>query len=193
MAKGSREEAMKITGLSGTKPVLLIIGGSQGARAINEIITGNLDSLLPVCDIIHLTGIGKLKPIDRPGYWASEMSSDKLQHFYALADIAVSRASASTMCELAANGIPTVVVPIRGLAHDPQYTNPVMARGNGGCALVLQEEMEEKLISEISRILADDGLRSQMRKKIANLYQPNAAVRIAEIISECVARTKKHV
>lgn len=190
MTQGTKEEGLEITGLSGTKPVLLISGGSQGAQTINEVIWSNLDTLLSICDVAHLTGIGKKRDIARPGYWSSEMSSDQLHHLYAIADLAISRAGAGNISELAANAIPTILVPIRGLAHDHQYKNAVVARDNGGCVLVLQEEIGEKLISEISRILGDDGLRSQMSKKITNLYQPNAAVRIAKIIVECVASRK---
>ncbi len=191
VTQGEKEKALKITGFTGTRPILLVMGGSQGAQSINESIWKDLDALLRLCDVIHLTGAGKQKTISRAGYWSSEMSSGELHHFYALADLCVCRAGAGSIGELAANGIPTILVPIRGLAHDHQYKNAIMARDNGGCVLVLQEEMEEKLVSEISRILADDGLRSQMRKKISALYHPEAAVRIAEIIASCVAKGKK--
>lgn len=187
MTHGSREEGLRLTGLSGTRPILLVMGGSQGAQSINETIWKNLDALLKVCDVIHLTGTGKQKTISRAGYWSSEMSSGELHHLYAVTDLAVSRAGAGSIGELAANGIPTILVPIRGLAHDHQYKNALVARDNGGCVLLLQEEIGKKLISEISRILADDGLRSQMRKKISAMHHPEAAVRIAKIIAECVA------
>lgn len=188
--QGDRGEGMRITGLGGTRPILLVMGGSQGALSINEAIWKNLDALLKTCDVIHLTGTGKQKSINRPGYWSSEMSSDQLQHFYAAADLCVCRAGAGSIGELAANGIPTILIPIRGLAHDHQYKNALVARDNGGCALVLQEEIGETLVPEISRILGDEGLRSQMRKKISSLHHPEAAVRIAKIIAECVAKPK---
>lgn len=191
VTQGDREEALRITGFSGKRPVLLVMGGSQGAASINEEIWKHLDALLKTCDIIHLTGTGKQKTIGRPEYWSSEMSSGELHHFYAAADLCVCRAGAGSIGELAANGIPAILVPIRGLAHDHQYKNAIVARDNGGCSLVLQEDMPEKLVPEISRILADEGLRSQMRKKISALHHPEAAVRIAKIIAECVATGKK--
>lgn len=187
VTQGDRKKALSITGFSGERPVLLVMGGSQGAQAINEATWANLDALLKLCDVLHLTGTGKLRTIRRKGYWASEMSSNQLPHFYALADVAVSRAGAGSIGELAANGIPTILVPIRGLAHDHQYKNALVARDNGGCVLLLQEELGGKLVSEISRILADGTLRSQMRKKFHDMHQPEAAVRIAKIIAGCVA------
>lgn len=187
MTEGSREEALLLTGFSGAKPILLVTGGSQGAQAINEAVWNDLDALLDICDVAHLTGTGKLRSISRPGYWSSEMSSDMLHHLYAAADMAVSRAGAGSIGELAANGIPTILVPIRGLAQDHQYKNAIVARDNGGCVLLLQEELPEKLVPEISRILKDEGLRSQMRKKFSAMHHPEAAVRIAKIIAECVA------
>lgn len=190
MTHGSREEGLRITGLSGTRPVLLVMGGSQGAQSINDTVWKHLDALLKACDVIHLTGTGKQKTIDRAGYWSSEMSSGELHHLYAVTDLAVSRAGAGSIGELAANGIPTILVPIRGLAHDHQYKNAVVARDNGGCSLVLQEDMPKKLIPEISRILTDERLRSQMRKDISTLHHPEAAVRLAKIIAECVAKRK---
>jgi len=190
MSRGSKEEALRITGHSGSRPILLVVGGSQGAKAINDVITEQLDDILKTCDVIHITGTGKKKDIVRAGYWASEMAAGQLAHFYAAADIAISRASASMMTELAANAVPKFLIPIRGLSQDHPCKNTIKARDNGGCVLLLQEEMQEKLISEISRILADDGLRSQMSKKITTLYEPNATVRIAKIIASCVASRK---
>lgn len=190
MTQGKREEGLRITGFSGTRPILLISGGSQGAQSINETVWNNLDALLAMCDVAHLTGMGKQKSISRAGYWSAEMSSDQLHHLYAIADLAISRAGAGNISELAANGIPTILVPIRGLAQDHQYKNAIVASNNGGCVLLLQEEMAEKLIPEISRILANDGLRSQMRKKFSAMHHPEAAVRIAKIISSCVAKAK---
>lgn len=187
VTQGKEEQGRKITGFTGKRPVLLVMGGSQGAQSVNEAVWENLDALVKTCDVIHLTGTGKMRAVKKKGYWASEMSSDQLHHLYAITDLCVCRAGAGSIGELAACGIPTILVPIRGLAHDHQYKNALVARDNGGCVIVLQEEMPEILIPEISRILADGTLRSQMSKNIKKMCQPDAAVRIAEIISGCIA------
>lgn len=192
ITEGSRSEGLKLTGLSGHKPILLIMGGSQGAQAINAAIVTHIDALLACCDIIHLTGEGKSTAIARAGYWQAPFVALAVhRHLYAASDCAVSRAGASSIAELSANGIPTILVPIEGLAGNHQVENAITAQENAGCILLLQSNLNRSLVSEVQKICSDAAARAKISKTMTSFAAPDAARQIAEIIVACVARRQK--
>lgn len=184
---GKKEEGLRIAGLDGTKPVLLVMGGSQGARSINEAIVRNLDMLLPICHVIHLTGTGKSTATNKPGYFASEFPADVLPHLYACTGLAVSRAGAGSIAELAACGIPAVLVPIRGLAGDHQVKNAEGAEKTG-VAVVLPQERLGELPHLVASLISDEGKMQTLRDRCRYAARPEAARLIAETVLQSVAR-----
>lgn len=188
ITQGKKEEGCRITGLTGKRPVLLVLGGSQGAEALNTAVQKNIDALLGLCDIVHLTGKGKKGASPRRGYWTMEFAYGELPHLYAIATIALSRAGAGSISELAANGIPTILVPIRGLAHDHQMRNATTAQENGKCILLLQEDLSQEFVQTVKKLLSDTEHLSKISKSIQSLHHPDASGRIAEIIAGCVAK-----
>ena len=187
VTQGSREEGIRITGFSGDRPVLLVTGGSQGAQAFNEVITENIEALLAHCDIIHLTGRGKTGTSPRQGYWTRPFVTDDLPHLYAVADLALSRAGAGNIAELAANAVPTILVPLRGIAHDHQYINAQRAAETGGCIHLEQKELDEKIVGTIRDLLEDEKQQQEMKHNMAKLQFPDASGQIVKIIEECLA------
>lgn len=185
---GKRTEGLRITGLSGKRPIMMILGGSQGAEALNAAVRTNIDALLKICDIIHLTGKGKSGATKRAGYWSAEFAYGELPHLYAIATVALSRAGAGSISELAANGIPTILVPIRGLAHDHQMRNATTAQENGKCILLLQEYLPQQLVQTVAKLLSDTEQRTKISKTIRSLHHADASRLIAKIIAECVAK-----
>jgi UDP-N-acetylglucosamine--N-acetylmuramyl-(pentapeptide) pyrophosphoryl-undecaprenol N-acetylglucosamine transferase len=185
---GSRAEGLSITKLSGTRPILLVIGGSQGAQALNDAIEKNIDALLSQVDIIHLTGRGKKTTIQRDGYWQAEFVHAELPHLYAAADIAVSRAGAGAIAELAANNIATILVPIEGLANNHQFLNAITAQENGGCILLLQGHLTPGLTEVIGDLLKNPEQREKISQTMRALSKPDAAGHIAQILTQCVAQ-----
>jgi UDP-N-acetylglucosamine--N-acetylmuramyl-(pentapeptide) pyrophosphoryl-undecaprenol N-acetylglucosamine transferase len=187
ITKGSKEEGLRMTGLSGDKPILLVTGGSQGAQALNDAITQNLDDLLLRCDIIHITGRGKIqntkyKIQNSHHYYQTEFANDELKHFYACSSIALSRAGAGSIGELSANGIPTILVPLRGVGHDHQYKNAKVSAKNGGCIHLEQTLLSKDLISTVHTLITDDQKREDASQKIRTLSHPDAALQIAKIL-----------
>ncbi|OGJ57433.1 hypothetical protein A3H22_02515 [Candidatus Peribacteria bacterium RIFCSPLOWO2_12_FULL_55_15] len=192
MTKGSREEGFRITRFSGKRPILIILGGSQGAQAINKVVTTLLLELTKLCDIIHITGPGKLAARSSQlaahnGYWSAEYVHDELPHLYAIATIALSRAGAGVLSELAANGIPSIIVPLRGLAQDHQWHNAHFFARLNACILLEQEELAKQLVAEIRRILDDPAIRTKLRENFLSLHHPDAARHIAEIVLKNIA------
>lgn len=184
---GTKSEGLKLTGLSGTRPILLVIGGSQGAQAVNEAIEKNIDALLAEVDIVHLTGRGKRTAIHRDGYWQKEFAHEELRHLYAVADMAVSRAGAGAISELAANGIPMILVPIEGLAHDHQVLNAIGAQEHGKCIILFQKNLSADLTKAITELVENPARRSEISRSVQSLGNPAAAGHIAQIILQCVA------
>jgi UDP-N-acetylglucosamine--N-acetylmuramyl-(pentapeptide) pyrophosphoryl-undecaprenol N-acetylglucosamine transferase len=110
---GSREQALAFTGLSGEKPVLLVMGGSLGAQRLNELVRAALPMLLERYDVIHLCGQGK-NDCDcvACGYNQYEYIDRELPDLFALCEIVLSRAGANSVFELLALNKPSVLVPL---------------------------------------------------------------------------------
>ena len=110
---GERERALKFTGFSGEKPVLLVMGGSLGAQTLNELLRAALPQLNETYDVIHLCGRGK-EDCDcvACGYMQYEYIDQELPDLFALADVVLSRAGANAVFELLALNKPSVLVPL---------------------------------------------------------------------------------
>lgn len=187
VTEGNREEGLKLTGLSGNRPILLVWGGSQGAEALNDAVRTNINELLSMCDIVHLTGKGKKGAGPHAGYWSTEFAYAELPHLFAIATMALSRAGAGTISELAALKIPAILVPIRGLANDHQFWNATMAQDNGGCILLLQDHLKSELVSTVQKLVSNPDERTRISQSMRKLHQQDASRLVAENILKCVA------
>lgn len=188
ITQGTRQEGLRITGLSGTRPITLVMGGSQGAQAINDVVVRHLQELLTFTDVIHLTGAGKRTIPNKPGYYATEFGSDTLQHFYACADIAVSRAGAGSIAELSACGVPTILVPISGLAADHQVKNAERAAASGGVVVLQQNDLNAQLVSVIRDIIENPVRKQTLRENFRYASGQEASRLIAETVVQSVAQ-----
>ncbi len=139
--RGSREKALAFTGLSGQKPVLMVTGGSLGAKAVNEAVRAALPQLLPRFDIVHLCGTGKADSTHtEEGYLQYEYISEEMADLFALADIVISRAGANAICEISALAIPNILIPLPlGASRGDQILN-ARSFEKQGFSFVLEEE-----------------------------------------------------
>ena len=114
LLEGDAEKARSFTGFTSDKPVILVIGGSLGAVAVNNAVRSNLPELLKDFQIIHLCGRGKLDPTlnNLNGYVQYEYIKDELKDLFALTDIVISRAGANAICELLALHKPNLLIPL---------------------------------------------------------------------------------
>ena len=111
--EGSREKGLAMAHFTGTKPVLLVTGGSSGAQRINEVLREALGDLLPQYDVFHLCGKGNLSPAleKTAGYVQEEFINEELPHVFAMADLVISRAGSNAICELQALTKPMLLIP----------------------------------------------------------------------------------
>lgn len=185
---GSKKEGLRLTGLSGNRPVLLVTGGSQGAQALNEAVASHIHELLELCDIVHITGNSKTGAVVQDArYFCFAFAYEELPHFYAMADLALSRAGAGTLAELAANGLPTIIVPLRHVGHDHQQKNAEKAIQTGGCILLDQSSLNNKLVETVNTCLSNQDLLHSMSERIRAVSSGEASLQIAKILSEFLA------
>ena len=139
---GSRDAALTFTGLSGKKPVIMVIGGSLGAVAVNNAVRDALPSLLPDFDVIHLCGKGKTDESKdgTPGYIQYEYISEELPDLFALSDIVISRAGANAICELLALRKPNLLIPLSAKASRGDQILNARSFEKQGFSVVMEEE-----------------------------------------------------
>ncbi|MBR4333674.1 MAG: undecaprenyldiphospho-muramoylpentapeptide beta-N-acetylglucosaminyltransferase [Clostridia bacterium] len=141
---GTREKGLQLTGFSGNKPILLMMGGSIGAQRVNEALRAALPKLLETMDVLHLTGKGNLDESlnTLPGYRQFEFLSDDLPDALACADLVLSRAGSNAICEFQALKKPMLLVPYpKGASRGDQILNAESFRQRGLCHVLAQENM----------------------------------------------------
>ncbi len=188
IVRGSEDAAKRVTGFSGRRPVVMIIGGSQGSVALNQAVEASLTQLIDVADIIHLTGVGKGTGACHARYIAWPMAIDELPDFYTLSDIVVSRAGAGALSELAALKKAVIIVPLAGVAHDHQVHNAsVVSRKNAG--VLLKQEDLGQLVATVKELLADEPKRRALGEKLSELFPSGADERIVDALLATLPRT----
>jgi UDP-N-acetylglucosamine--N-acetylmuramyl-(pentapeptide) pyrophosphoryl-undecaprenol N-acetylglucosamine transferase len=184
-------EARQTVGLAADAPVLLVMGGSQGASKINELvlkIVPQLRQAIPDLQFMHLTGRGDLEKV-RAGYAAQNVRAvvhaffDDMGTALAAADVALSRAGASSLAELGARRVPAVLIPYPTAADNHQYFN-ARAFVQSGAAWMLEQDRSTggQLAGEILDLVRDTMKRSAMQRALAAWHTPGAAADIAEKI-----------
>ena len=188
--EGARQEL----GLDTSVPTVLILGGSSGARAINDVVLASLPELLEVANIIHQTGKDNFVEVERTAKVIAEKSpyiaryhpfpylnTLSMRRSAGAADLIISRAGMTAVAEIALWKKPAILIPIpEAISHD-QRTN-AYAYAHTGAAVVLEEAnlTPNILASEVRRITGDPALRKTMSENGALFANADAATIIAE-------------
>lgn len=151
---GSAEQGKRLSGFSSEKPCLLLIGGSQGAIALNDALCEIEKEILRDFNVIHITGKGKRTEIEDVGYFQLEYAREEQPDSFAVADIIVSRAGATTLFEILALAKPSVLVPIPlSASRGDQIRNAASFKENGYSEVIPQDELTgQRLLSEIRNV-----------------------------------------
>lgn len=185
----SRQEAAEAFGLDPNRPVILVIGGSLGARSINNGILHSLADLKNGVQLLWQTGSFYFDNI-KAALEAEPHADVKAMAFirqmdmaYALADIVVSRAGASSISELALLGKPAILVPSPNVSEDHQKKN-ALALENQGAAIMIPDTKTDTLLKTAQEALAKPERLSALGDNITTFARPNAADDIArEVIA----------
>ena len=157
--QGSKEEGLKLCGFEEGKPVLLVMGGSLGAVAINQALRENLTALLDQFQIIHLCGNGNLDTSLEgiPGYKQFEYAKEELTHLFAAADLIISRAGANTICELLALKKPNILIPLpASQSRGDQILNASSFEKSGYSYVLQEEEVSKDSLLKIVQYVYDE-------------------------------------
>lgn len=152
---GSKEEGYQLTGFNEQLPVLLVMGGSLGSKALNKAIRDNLDYLTKKYQIIHLTGKGHVDhSIKNDNYVQYEFVSNELMHFYAITDTVISRAGANAIYEFATLKLPMLLIPL-GLdqSRGDQIDNAKIFEKNGYAKVLQEKDVDQaNLINQLDKL-----------------------------------------
>lgn len=182
---GGRQKALEFTGLTGEKPILLIIGGSLGSVFINNAVRGAIDDLLQRFEIIHLCGKGNLDHSldEKPGYVQYEYISKELPDLFAAADLVISRAGANAICELLALHKPNILIPLsRNASRGDQILNANSFKKQGFSYVIEEEDVNEKSLSEAIHYVADH--KDEYKKAMSDSGQMDSITKIVDLIKE---------
>ncbi len=195
--KGGIKDGLDKTGFSAAKLVVLIMGGSLGAKRLNDAVEKALPELLKFTQIIHITGKGK-KINHVPGtakghigkYKAFEYVNEELPHLYAISDLIVGRAGANSIAEIQALKKPSILVPLGPpVSHGDQIANAKVLEERGGCLIIPDSEFNaNKFVKTLKSLLNDKATLKRMSRKAYHPFNPKAADKIAKIL---LAEAKK--
>lgn len=188
-----KEEALRFFSFTPEKQTVLVVGGSLGAKSINEAIAARLKDLLTAgLQVIWQTG----KPFAQqakeqvkglPDVWVNEFIT-KMEYAYAAADIVVARAGAMTVAELAVAKKPVLFVPYPHAAEDHQTVNAQQLVKRNAAILVKDSEAMEKVVPMLIALSADAARQEEMKKNITALAVVDADQRVATDLLQVLER-----
>ena len=194
---GDKETAAEIFNLTLSKPIILIIGGSQGAEAINDFILLILNNLLRDYELIHVTGTKNLKEEEAEAQVVEEKDEDiyyhpvgfldegKIKHAYKAADLIISRSGSGSIFEIAAIGKPSILIPLPSAAGNHQSKNAYAYAETGASMVIEQENLTPNFFMEnIQLLFLHPEKLEQMRNAALDFAKPLAARAIAREILE---------
>lgn len=186
-----REEAISYFKLNPNKKTLLVLGGSLGARRINQLIEKELDHLLAQ-QVQIIWQCGKLYVDDYSKYNSTQVQVvafiERMDLVYAAADVVVSRAGASSVSELCIIGKPVIFIPSPNVAEDHQTKNAQVIVDKKGAIMIKESALEEEFILVVEALLKDEGKQELLGENIKNLALPQATVQIVDEIEKLLKK-----
>lgn len=200
ITKGDVQKGRALFSLTETRKVIFVVGGSQGARNINNRILDILPELLKKYQVIHQTGERNFEEVlhkagvlgikgGRDNYYPVAFYGDEIKDILAVADLVISRAGANTISEIAATGKPAIIIPLPTSANNHQRMNAYSIARHGGCIVLDEANLgENMLLSRIEEIMENEEFRNKLIANIRSFYHPDAADKIAEGILEMIKK-----
>ena len=192
-----RDEAIQYYGLDPQKKTIVIVGGSLGARTLNNAMRDNTRLLADNPEVQVLWQCGKFYEYEFSASDTARLPNvhlkafiDRMDLLYAAADVVISRAGALTISELCLVSKPVVLVPSPNVAEDHQTKNALALVEKGAARLVSDAEAGEKMLHEALLILGNDALAFSLGESIHHLGRPNAAEQIAREVLRLASRTE---
>jgi len=204
LAGGSKERAKIIFNLTYEKPVILVFGGSQGSRRLNNLLIQILPEILAEFELIHQSGpqnfkeVRKLtdeqfiknKTLKKYYHLFPFLEEEELKQAYAASDLIVSRAGSGSIFEIASQGKPSILIPLPESAQEHQVKN-AYAYAKNGAAIVIEEAnlSPSFLLEKLKHLMSEPKELEKMKKAAKEFAKPRAA----EVIAEYILRLTPHL
>ena len=199
--KMSREDARAKWPLDASRKTLLIFGGSLGARSINNTLVAALPTLLRKYNLIWQTGktgipaasdTALIEQATRTQQLIVRDFIDDMPGAYAMADLAVCRAGAMTLAELAVSGVPAILIPFPFATDDHQTVNARSVVEAGAARLIPDRDLSPELLNQsVIDCLDSDAIVQSMASAMKTLARPNAAFEIADVVLQSARSNHK--
>lgn len=191
----TREEGRAMLGIPADATMLLVFGGSRGARHINEAVASMKDELLAIegLFIVHITGPKELESVQRAlalteaetARWRVMGYQDSMAETLAAADLIVSRAGATSLAEIAARCTPAILVPYPHATGDHQTVNAKSYASGGAAQIIADDLLDASVFREsVVRLATDEAARSAMRDAASASGAKNAVFLLADIVEK---------
>lgn len=185
VTRGSREKGLAFCGFNKSKPVLLVMGGSQGAGALNSAIDSCIDTLLASYQIVHLRGKGHLNDAlqNRQGYCQFEYISEEMPDLFACCDFIFTRAGANAVFEILALRKPALLVPLPlSQSRGDQILNAGYFEKHGYSAVLPEEELNESTLPAALKALLEH--KEQYAAAMQHAPSANGTENVLNVIYE---------
>jgi len=178
---GTREKGLALTGFDGSRPILMMIGGSLGAQSVNAILREALPELTKDFDVLHVCGKGNLAPelSSMPGYRQFEYLTDELPSAFACADILLSRAGSNSLSEILALKKPALLIPYHSGRGD-QLLNANSLKARGLAHVMIQSDLSAATLVPAIHALYEE--RELLAQRIAALPDADGTKAVLEQI-----------
>ena len=188
---GSKAQGLSMCNFTADKPVIMVIGGSLGAAAVNNIVRKSLDELLKNYQIVHLCGKGKLEEglKEKKGYVQFEYIENELKNLFAMSQIIISRAGANAICEILALKKPNILIPLPAHAsRGDQILNAESFQKQGFSEVLAEETLTpDILIKTINQVYKN---KNQYIQAMDSFSSKDSVKTIIELINSA-AELKK--
>lgn len=188
LLEGDKTRGYQLTGFTQQAPVLMVIGGSMGAKIINQKIREVLPDLLTQFQVIHLCGKGNLDTAlqGQQGYCQLEFVQENLGHLFAITDIVVSRSGANALYEILTLAKPHVLIPLsKQASRGDQIENAEYFAKQGISTVVMEEQLDRNtLLNAITKVYHD---KEHLKQKMENLGVRSATEKVKEVMLGCMS------
>ena len=186
LLSGNKIAALDLCGFTANKPVIMVIGGSLGATAVNQIVREALPSLLVDFQVVHICGKDKVDNLllTTQGYKQFEYLKSELKDVFAMADIVISRAGANAICELFALKKPNLLIPLpAGSSRGDQILNASSFESQGYSIVVNEDDLTKNLlVDKVQELYCN---RQQYISALKNSEKSDSIKSIMKLINSC--------
>lgn len=186
LSEGNKLAGLDLCSFTADKPVILVMGGSLGAAAVNKAVRDALPKLLETYQIVHLCGKDKVDNLllTTPGYKQFEYCKEELKDIFAMADLVISRAGANAICEILALKKPNILIPLPAeSSRGDQILNAKSFEKQGFSILLNQDDLTASLLCEKVQELYDN--RQTYIDTMSKSGQMDSIDAIVQLINEC--------